>query len=721
MKFVAFASAILLALSSTGGWAARTDELTLTIDQRAGPQRRFIPVAVIGAGVDGHSRGDSAAIYRPATLQAMLAAGLGPLSYRLRTELGIHAWHWNPRGQWSDAQNHQGYWTSDDQLGAPILASYGYRLPRRGNTIDQAEDNGYSRLADGDLASFWKSNPYLDRRYTGEDNRRHPQWLIADLGQRQPVNAIRLVWGQPYATHYTVQYWAGEDPDDPDEYPEGRWHNFPQGVVTTGQGGDAPLRLSAKPHAVRFLRVLLHETSGQAPPNANDPRDALGYAVREVFIGTLDAAGSFHDVVRHGPQRDRQTRFFVSSTDPWHRAGDLDHDVEQPGVDRVLTSPLTRGLPTLMAVGALYDTPENAAALLRYLQRRGYPLRGIEIGEEPDGQYAAPEDYGALYLQVADALRAVDPKLLLGGPSFQSLSDEAMMAWSGTEVAPDQPWLARFIGYLQRRQRLVDLGFLSFEWYPFDAVCEPPAAQLQQAAKLLTTGIAELHRQGLPRSTPLYLTEYGYSALSGQVTVDLPGALFNADTLGTFLSLGGAAAYLYGYEPSPIYAGPPECKTWGNNTLFLSGEDRRIQANTATYHSATLLTQHWLGNPAEPHTLYPVRWKPSSAAGSAPPALRAYAVRRPDQQWALLLLNLDSRQAWSVAADWAGPAAQATPLVGPADLYQFSAVQYHWQAAGEQGRPSRSLPPAHTRLPAGPITLHLPPWSLTVLRVSDPG
>ncbi|MBK8387469.1 MAG: hypothetical protein IPL11_18530 [Candidatus Accumulibacter sp.] len=92
---------------------------------------------------------------------------------------------------------------------------------------------------------------------------------------------------------------------------------------------------------------------------------------------------------------------------------------------------------------------DNAAAFLRYLRRRAYPIRGVELGEEPDGQYVAPEDYGALYLQVTDALRAVDPEVILGGPSFQSLWDAPMMAWSGTSVAPDRPWLARLLDYLR--------------------------------------------------------------------------------------------------------------------------------------------------------------------------------------------------------------------------------------------------------------------------------
>jgi hypothetical protein len=700
----------------SAGYAA--PPINATIDLRADPIRTFIPAAVLGAGVDGHSRGDSDAIYRPSTQRAMLSTGLGPLTYRLRTELGIEAWHWNPRGQWSDPAHAQGYWTSADRPGAAILRSYGYRLPRRGNTIDQAENNGYSRLADGDLKTFWKSNPYLDQRYTGEDNRYHPQWVIIDFGNRTPINALRIVWGAPYANRFTVQYWEGEDPQDPDEYPNGRWQAFPDGDITDGRGDDRPRRLSELPLRIRFLRLLLQEGSTNALPAATDPRDTLGYAIREISAGTLGAAGQIIDAVRHGKTRDTQTRFFVSSTDPWHRAIDLDKEVEQPGVDRVFASGLTRGLPVLMAVGALYDTPDNAAALLRYLKRRGYALRGVEIGEEPDGQYIAPEDYGALYLQIADALQAVDPDITLGGPSFQSLWDEPMIAWSGTEVAPDRPWLARFLSYLDAKGRKDALGFLSFEWYPFDNVCEPSPPQLQHASSLLTAAIAEVYHQGLPRNVPLYMTEYGYSAFSTQAEVDVTGALFNADTVATFLALGGATAYLYGYEPSPIYQGP-DCDTWGNNTLLLSDDSRRLLAVTATYHGATLITQRWLGNPTQLHALYPVRLE--QATGGSPP-VSAYAVKRPDQQWAILIVNKDPKREWSLAfsvLDTTGKALNTQQ--GPADLYQFSAAQYRWKAAGEHGRPSRSRSPAHTRLIGrARMNIRLPPWSLTVVRIREP-
>ncbi|MDX6576839.1 MAG: hypothetical protein QOE96_2792, partial [Blastocatellia bacterium] len=188
---------------------------TVTVNFTPGhPANRFIPSHSLGAAVDGHDKGVIDLQLTPPNIQAMLSAGLKSLSYRLRTELANDAWHWNPRGSWSDANNRQGYWTSDEKTAAPIELSYGYRLPRRGNTIDQANDDGYSRLDDGDPQTFWKSNPYLDRAFTAESNSVHPQWIVIEFEKAVPINAMRLAWAEPFATRYQIQYGNFDDVSD---------------------------------------------------------------------------------------------------------------------------------------------------------------------------------------------------------------------------------------------------------------------------------------------------------------------------------------------------------------------------------------------------------------------------------------------------------------------------------------------------------------------------
>jgi hypothetical protein len=203
------------------------------VDLSAGaPAASFRPDQAFGAALDGVSAGEIASSYTAHNLAAVQRAGLGPISYRLRTELGIEAWHWSEEGTWSDPGRAQGYWVSRDRPSRPVMISHGYSLPRRGDTVDQANNSGYSRLDDGDPATFWKSNPYLDVHYTHEKVAR-PQWVVVELPKATLIGAAKLSWGEPYATRYVVQYWSGENEYDP----AGKWIAFPQGAVSGGRGG----------------------------------------------------------------------------------------------------------------------------------------------------------------------------------------------------------------------------------------------------------------------------------------------------------------------------------------------------------------------------------------------------------------------------------------------------------------------------------------------------
>src|SRR4029077_20011952 len=114
--------------------------------------------------------------------------------------------------------------------------SFGYGLPHRGFTRNEGTDaNGFSRITDGDEKSYWKSNPYLTKAFTGEDDSNYPQWVVIDLANNHPVNAIRISWAEPYAKRYLVQYWAGEDPIK--QSTKGTWITFHGGNQTNWYGG----------------------------------------------------------------------------------------------------------------------------------------------------------------------------------------------------------------------------------------------------------------------------------------------------------------------------------------------------------------------------------------------------------------------------------------------------------------------------------------------------
>ncbi len=664
---------------------------------------RFSPSRAIGAGVDGLQYGDIDKTYTEPNIKAILSAGFKPLTYRLRTELGVEAWHWNPKGTWSDPAHQCGYWTSDPHPTEPILTCYGYRLPRRGATIDQANNDGYSRITDGDADSFWKSNPYLDPLFTKEPDT-HPQWVAIDLGAKVAVDTIRIRWAEPFAHRIRVEYYVGKESEYLNDSADGRWIPFDQGTAASS-GGLQTLRLADHTVQTRLIRIFLMESSHTAPSSSTDRLDRCGFAIREVAIGTL-AGGRFNDAVRHTPVQAKQSRCWVSSTDPWHTSADLDKNVEQAGFDRVFQSGLTNGLPMMTPVGVLYDTPENAAAEIHYLRARHYPVDRIEMGEEPDGQLTLPEHYGALYLQFASAIHAVDPALKCGGPGFQSSLGD-WVAWPDEEG--ETSYFARFLAFLQKRGRARDLAFFSVQWYPFDDAGGPPAPNLTAAPRLLRDILRRQLDKGLG-SIPWIIAEYGYSAFSSRHEVDMAGALFDAETVARFLALGGATAYYYGYEPNELIHEADGKGDWGNLTLFLTDKQNGALRPVPAFYAASMLTKSWAQPGIAIHEIAAGRSTALNSLGDE--IVSAYALKRPDGQVAILIINKDPLRSCQVSLTAAGARLRWNY---PIDSVRYSAADYTWVPAGALGHAALNRPPASSRIArSGPITVA--PFSLTVIR-----
>src|ERR1700737_2363199 len=60
------------------------------------------PLRALGAGIDRDPYNSVKTIFSHDEVEEMLSSGWGSVSYRLNTELGAQAWHWNPKGTWSD-------------------------------------------------------------------------------------------------------------------------------------------------------------------------------------------------------------------------------------------------------------------------------------------------------------------------------------------------------------------------------------------------------------------------------------------------------------------------------------------------------------------------------------------------------------------------------------------------------------------------------------------
>ncbi|MGA7753134.1 MAG: discoidin domain-containing protein [Candidatus Sulfotelmatobacter sp.] len=670
----------------------------------------FDPDQALGTSMDILSHDVVEKIYTSEMVKQCLSAGWGPITYRQNTELSIAAWHWNPSGTWSDAAKKRGYFTGSTELKEPIRHSYGYPLPHRGHTRNGGAEHGYSRLTDGNPETYWKSNPYLAGKFTGEPDAAHPQWIVIDLGSREPVTHVRIVWLDPYARRYELQYWSGENPMD--RPTSGAWTAFTDGTVTNATGGSEPLQLSAVAIPTRYLRLWMTESSNTADsrPNAThdpkDPRSSAGYAIREIYVGTMTPAGEFVDLVQHRPDQN-QTATYCSSIDPWHSESDLDSHGDQTGFDLFFTSGITNNLPAMIPISLLYGTPDDAAAQMAYLKKRGYPISYVEMGEEPDGQYMLPEDYAELYLQFATAMHRVDPALRLGGPVFEGVNED-IKVWPDAEGRTS--WLGRFLDYLKARNRVDDLAFMSFEHYPYPP-CEIVWADLFREPELVSHILDVWRKDGLPANVPLMNTESNVTYGNAQQMVDIFAGLWLCDSVGAFLTAGGAVYYHSPIQPEPLRSGCHGFGTYGN---YVADDTLNVKTFTSQYHASRLINLEWVQHHAGVHKLYPAACDLKDAAGHT--LVTSYAVNRPDGTWSLMLINKDQSNPHEVRIEFNRENAPDKSFDESISLITFGSEQYMWKSAGPNGHPEPNDPPVRKTLAAGTQSVVLPKASVTVLR-----
>ncbi len=696
--------AFLLTVLATPAFAQSAG--TVRVDATPGHAiNTFDPDSALGSSIDVLSRTDINRVYTPHIIQEALSAGWGPITYRNNTELRMAAWHWTENGTWSDAAHRRGYFTGSTDLKEPIRSILAYALPHRGFATSA------DRPAAGPNLTYWKSNPYLTSKFTGESDALHPQWVVVDLQAEKPVSAVRIVWASPYAATYQVEYWIGTNALDFDGGPKGEWKVFPGGVLKNAQGGTVTLKLADTPVSTRYLRIPMTESSNTCDEHGSaDVRNCVGYAIQQIAAGTLNASGALVDVTKTAEER--LTTYAVSSIDPWHSADDVNNSgaYQHSGFDLFFTSGLTNNLPAMIPVTMLYGTPDDAAAQIAYIERRGYPIGYIEMGEEPDGKHAMPEDYAALYLQWAAAIHRVDPRLRLGGPVFEGVNEDIRL-WP--DARGRTSWMGRFVDYLKEHGRLADLAFVSFEHYPFDP-CDITWKDLYSEPRLMKHILQVWRDDGVPKNVPLMVTESHVSwSLTGPMTT-IFGALWLADNIGSFFEGGGAAFYHSPIQPQGVQN---TCLGWSSWSNFVSDENYTIKGYTATYFAAHMINLEWVQHRAGMHEMFPSSADITDAAGNR--LVTSYAVRRPDGTWSLMLVNRDENNPHAVRVVFEdAKSKREASFAGPVTLVSFGSEQYVWINDGPNSHPDPDHPPVATLLqgPTPSSTFTLPKASITVLR-----
>ena len=207
---IAVAGALLLGAPAVAQRV--TDAGTITIDITPGAaSNSFVPAEALGAGIDRLSATAVEKLFTKPAIDRVLSAGWQTVSYRQNTELHVEAWHWNPEGTWSDPGG-KGYFTGTTSTGyrSAIHTDISCRIAAS-PAMTGRKRMATRVLTDGDLSTYWKSNPYLASAFTGDDDALHPQW-VTSTSRCAPIDDHQIVWAEPFASEYVVQYWTGEDP-----------------------------------------------------------------------------------------------------------------------------------------------------------------------------------------------------------------------------------------------------------------------------------------------------------------------------------------------------------------------------------------------------------------------------------------------------------------------------------------------------------------------------
>jgi hypothetical protein len=256
---------------------------------------------------------------------------------------------------------------------------------------------------------------------------------------------------------------------------------------------------------------------------------------------------------------------------------------------------------------------------------------------------------------------------------------------------------------------------MSFEHYPYPP-CEIVWADLYREPQLLSHILDVWREDGLPPNVPMMNTESNVTYGNAQQMSDIFAALWLCDSVGAFLTAGGAVYYHSPIQPEPMR---PGCRGFGTYGNYVADENLNVKTFTSQYHASRLINLDWVQHRAGVHKLYPATCDLKDEGGHT--LITAYAVSRPDGQWSVMIINKDESNPHDIKIAFDGPGMSGKSFAGPITMTTFGSEQYMWKSEGPNSHPEPDEPPVTKTLPAGTASVNLPKASVTVLRAKLAG
>jgi hypothetical protein len=190
----------------------------------------------------------------------------------------------------------------------------------------------------------------------------------------------------------------------------------------------------------------------------------------------------------------------------------------------------------------------------------------------------------------------------------------------------------------------------------------------------------------------MFITEGNISSAASETYMDIFSGLWLADYIGSFLNAGGNAVYYFHYLPLVMEHGCNDSP--GTFGMLTVDAGYKIQQPLAQFFTAQLINLEWVVPGAKPHEVSSARSDLDDGAGHA--LVTAYALKRPDGQWSLLVVNRDQHNAHRVKIAFKNQRDGASSRFdGTIEVSTFGKAQYQWH-------PGHTRFVGHAEYPAQP-------------------